>query len=282
VPQVVLDQGHRWKDHTATAHLYLHASPSGTVSELSLEVPRSGDPRWRALWEEAERRTLEVLDAQSREEVLEPWILEAVAEVLPEGANLLVANSMPIRDLDAFGRPRPEPLNVFANRGASGIDGLVSTAAGISAMAAGPTVGVLGDLAFFHDMNGLMAPMQGDLPVGFVVVNNDGGGIFHTLPVRAFDPAFTQFFATPHGLDFRHAAELYQLPFERADSLLGFREALLELTSAGAPFLLEVPTRRQEGHARREEILAEVTRAVEALGGDGWALNRESDEEWQE
>ena len=269
VPQVVLDQGHRWKDHTASAHLYLHASPTGTVSELTLEVPRVGDPRWRALWEEAERRTLEVLDAQSREEVLEPWILEAVVDVLPEGANLLVANSMPIRDLDAFGRPRPEALNVFGNRGASGIDGLVSTAAGISAVTVGPTVGVLGDLAFFHDMNGLMAAMQGDLPVGFVVVNNDGGGIFHTLPVRAFDPAFTRFFATPHGLDFRHAAELYQLSFQRTESLRGFREALLELVSSGAPFLLEVPTRREEGHARRGEILAEVRRAMEGLEGTG-------------
>jgi 2-succinyl-5-enolpyruvyl-6-hydroxy-3-cyclohexene-1-carboxylate synthase len=105
--------------------------------------------------------------------------------------------------------------------------------------------------------------------VGFVVVNNDGGGIFHTLPVRAFDPAFTRFFATPHGLDFRHAAELYQLSFRRAESLRGFREALLELVSSGAPFLLEVPTRREEGHARRGEILAEVRRAVEGLEGTG-------------
>ena len=158
---------------------------------------------------------------------------------------------------------------MFANRGASGIDGLVSTAAGISAMAVGPTVGVLGDLAFFHDMNGLMAPMQGDLPVGFVVVNNDGGGIFHTLPVRAFDPTFTRFFATPHGLDFRHAAELYRLPFQRAESLRGFRETLLQLVSAGAPFLLEVRTLREEGHARRREILAEVKRAVEGLEETG-------------
>ncbi len=136
---------------------------------------------------------------------------------LPEGANLLVASSMPIRDLDAFGFPGPERLRVFGNRGASGIDGLVSTTLGIAVASASgdgqggttpgmgsgrPTVGVLGDLAFLHDMNGLLALRSAKPWVIFVVVNNDGGGIFHTLPVREHEPAFTRFFATPHGLDF--------------------------------------------------------------------------------
>ena len=90
---------------------------------------------------------------------MEGEILAAVAEALPQGSNLLVSSSMPIRDLDAFAEPGTKTLHVFGNRGASGIDGLVSTTLGIAASADGavPTVGVLGDLAFMHDMNGLLA-----------------------------------------------------------------------------------------------------------------------------
>ena len=269
VPQVVVDDGHRWKDHTASAHEYFRHSPHGLLSALALEATGSGDPAWRALWEEAEGRTRRVLEAQPRSELLEGWILEAVAEILPEGANLLVANSMPIRDLDAFGKPRAEPLNVFGNRGASGIDGLVSTTLGIGLAREGSTVGVLGDLAFFHDMNGLLTLKQEKLPVGFVVVNNDGGGIFHTLPVRAFEPAFTQYFATPHGLDFRTAAELYGLAYRRAVSVDDFRTDLLALVSGGEPFILEVRTVREEVHVRRREILQGVEKAMEGFQGAG-------------
>lgn len=265
VPQVVVDDGHRWKDHTGSAHQYLSTSPMELLSTLARQVPRVVDSTWRASWEATERETIRVVDGQSRDELLEGWILEAVAELLPDGANLLVASSMPVRDLDAFGRPRAGALNVFGNRGASGIDGLVSTALGIGAVGGGPTVGVLGDLAFFHDMNGLLTLRQEKLPVGFVVVNNDGGGIFHTLPVRAFEPAFTRYFATPHGLDFQRVAALYELPFRRVTSVTAFRDSLPEMLGSGEPFILEVPTRREEGHARRREIIRAVEEAMEGL-----------------
>lgn len=266
VPQVVVDQGHRWKDHTASAHEYLRASPHEILGSLALEAPRIGDPGWRALWERAEGRTRAVLDAESREDLLEGWILEAVAELLPEGANLLVAGSMPIRDLDAFGRPRPETLRVFGNRGTSGIDGLVSTTLGIGVASEGPTVGVLGDLAFFHDMNGLLTLMKEGIVVGFVVVNNDGGGIFHTLPVAGFEPTFTRFFATPHGLDFSKVADLYGVPFRRVEAVGAFRKALPELVASEKPFILEVRTGRGEGHARRRKILQAVEGSMGGLG----------------
>jgi 2-succinyl-5-enolpyruvyl-6-hydroxy-3-cyclohexene-1-carboxylate synthase len=267
VPQVVVDDGHRWKDHTASAHAYVRTSPSDFLSALALEVPHVVDADWKALWERAEERTLAVVDAQSRDELLEGWILEALTEILPEDANLLVASSMPIRDLDAFGRPRAERLNVLGNRGTSGIDGLVSTTLGLGMAREGPTVGVLGDLAFLHDMNGLLTLKQERFPVGFVVVNNDGGGIFHTLPVRAFEPAFTRYFATPHGLDLGRVADLYGLPFQRADTLVDLRRSLPTLLGSGEPFVLEVPTRREEGHARRREIQQAVERAVAGMAG---------------
>jgi 2-succinyl-5-enolpyruvyl-6-hydroxy-3-cyclohexene-1-carboxylate synthase len=248
------------------------------------------------MWEEAEARTREVVRGRGAGELLEGEILAAVVETLPEGANLLVASSMPIRDLDAFGVPGERVLNVFGNRGASGIDGLVSTTLGIAVgaggtgmeelarpeatkvpgvgraperhqprVAAAPTVGVLGDLAFYHDMNGLLALRSLGLPVTLVVVNNDGGGIFHTLPVREHEPAFTRFFATPHGLEFGKAAELYGIPYALAGSLEDFEMAFADALASGGPGIVEVRTRREETHTRRRKVVEEVVKAMEDL-----------------
>jgi len=266
VPQVVLDDGHRWKDHTSSAHDYLRASPAPLLAQLALEVPRVGDPGWRALWEEAQGRTLKALEDACEDRPMEGWILRDVARVLPENARLVISSSMPVRDLDAFGLPRQEPLVVYGNRGASGIDGVVSTTLGIGAASSRATVGVLGDLAFLHDMNGLLVLEKERIPVGFVVVNNDGGGIFHTLPVRDFEPSFTRYFVTPHGLDLGDVARLYRLRYERMDGRNGFGERLRALVGLGEPFLLEVTSPREEGHARRREILDAVEGAMEGLG----------------
>jgi 2-succinyl-5-enolpyruvyl-6-hydroxy-3-cyclohexene-1-carboxylate synthase len=280
--QIVVDEGGRWKDHLASAHHYIQASPAPFLERLVTEVQRSQDPGWQELWSEAEARTRQVLDRLGPGELLEGEILAAVVAGLPEGANLMVASSMPIRDLDAFGFPGPKALRVFGNRGASGIDGLVSTTLGIAVASeagyspggtsqgpehARPTVGVLGDLAFLHDMNGLLALGSVKPRVIFVVVNNDGGGIFHTLPVREYEPAFTRFFATPHGLDFGKAAEFHGLPYSRAASLAEFREAFSQALLADGPSVLEVRTRREETHQRRRMVVAAVVEAMDGMGG---------------
>lgn len=280
VPQIVVDEGHRWKDHLAAAADYLRVSPAHLLGSLAAEVRGGVDPAWVDLWAEAEARTRGVLDGLGSGELLEGEILSAVAAGLPEGANLLVGSSMPIRDLDAFGFQGPEALRVFGNRGVSGIDGLVSTTLGIAVgsdlgpeagpeagFASAPTVGVLGDLAFFHDMNGLLALRALRPWVVFVVLNNDGGGIFHTLPVRDHEPAFTRFFATPHGLDFEKVAGLYGTLFSRVDSLAEFREVFASSLATGGPGIVEVRTRREGTHERRREVAAAVVAAMEGLGG---------------
>lgn len=263
VPQVVVDQGHRWKDHLATAHAYFRASPAALLATLAGRASRGGAPEWRARWKEVERRTLSLLQAPRDEALLEGEILAALAERLPEETGLLVGNSMSIRDLDAFGLPRTRLLKVLANRGTSGIDGLVSTTLGVAAVSPGPVVGVLGDLAFLHDMNGLLAMKRAEITAGFVVVNNDGGGIFETLPVRAFEPAFTRLFATPHGLDFSKVADLYGIPFATSEDREGFLNALEAFLATGGPFLLEVRTRRVEGHEGRKRLLEKIVHALE-------------------
>jgi len=173
---------------------------------------------------------------------------------------------MPVRDLDAYGGAG-HSLRVYGNRGASGIDGIVSTVAGIAAGSDGPSpiLAVVGDVAFYHDMNGLFAVAQNRLDIVFIVINNDGGGIFHKLPIRDHEPEFTQYFATPHGLDFRHAAELYGIAYRYVDHPSGTGEALAEVLEGAGPRILEVRSDRDQNQRTREAVAEAVRRAVAAL-----------------
>ena len=173
---------------------------------------------------------------------------------------------MPIRDLDAYGGAG-KTLRIYGNRGASGIDGIVSTVAGIAAASEGrsPIVAVVGDVAFYHDMNGLLAVARHRLDIVFVVINNDGGGIFHMLPIRDHEPEFTQYFATPHGLDFRHAADLYGIPYRYVDHPRGAADALGAVLAGAGPRILEVRSDRDQNRRSREAVTEAVRRAVTAL-----------------
>ena len=115
-------------------------------------------------------------------------------EALPDGAHLFVGNSLPIRHVDQFGKPSAKNIHVFGNRGASGIDGNISTALGIASQTGDPLVLLVGDITFYHDMNGLFAVKNLDLTnVTIVLMNNNGGGIFNRLPISGYDPAVHRF-----------------------------------------------------------------------------------------
>jgi len=149
----------------------------------------------------------------------------------------MVSSSMPVRDLDSFARGDARNIRVLANRGANGIDGVVSTALGAAAgtrdVGGAPLVLVLGDLAFYHDMNGLLAAKLHQLDATIVVVNNDGGGIFSFLPQAAQLAHFEQLFGTPHGLDFAPAAAMYGARYTLAESCDALRDALRDAVTAG-------------------------------------------------
>ena len=137
------------------------------------------------------------------------------SELLPADATLYLASSMPIRDAESFAPAHADAPRVLSNRGANGIDGTVSSAFGASAVSEGPVVLLAGDVAVAHDIGGLLAARRLDLRLTIVLLNNDGGGIFHFLPVADEGEAFVEHVATPHGLDFSRAAALYGCGYER-------------------------------------------------------------------
>jgi len=209
--QLALDPEHAWQDPAAVVHEIDPAEPVAALDALSTDAP--ADPVWLQTWTDADGAAQAELTAGLDDAVLsEPLTARLLGDSLPPEATLVVASSMPIRDAELY-FPAGEPLpRVLSNRGANGIDGTVSTAFGVAAAAGrGRVVLLIGDVALAHDIGGLVAARRLGLDVTIVVLNNDGGGIFHFLPVSGEADAFEEHVATPHGLDFAKAAALYGL-----------------------------------------------------------------------
>jgi 2-succinyl-5-enolpyruvyl-6-hydroxy-3-cyclohexene-1-carboxylate synthase len=218
---------------------------------------------WLEDWQSADRLAANAIASVLGPEGLsEPRVAAELGVRLPPHTTLLVASSMPIRDVETFFPARPEPPRVLANRGANGIDGTVSTAFGIAAAAHGPVVALIGDVALAHDMGGLLAASRLGLRVVFVVLDNDGGGIFHFLPVAGQTDAFEEHVATPHGLDFEHAAALYGLGYERAADPETFRAALDAALTAELGTLIVVRTDREANVALHRRVWDAVRAAT--------------------
>lgn len=269
VRQVVIDGGMSWKDHAAVATDYLRADATDTLYRIAQRASPRALPAWRDAWSAAERAACTARDAQHGGAPHEGSILARVAAAVPADGALFVSSSMPVRDLDAYAGPRAEPMSTFANRGASGIDGIVSSAFGVAAGLGSPVTCVLGDIAFFHDQNGLLWSREADASVVFVLIDNDGGGIFQMLPVREHEPQFTSYFATPHGLDFEHTARLYRIPLEDVTPA-GIGHALAGALRDGRTRILRVRTdREQNAHRHRVVTDAAVRSARGALSLKG-------------
>ena len=218
---------------------------------------RASREAWLDLWRRAERAASRAVADGAQGEFFEGAVCAEVMRAAPPGSTIFVSSSMPVRDLDAFAFPSLKPLVVHGNRGASGIDGILSSAAGVAAGGEGPVLAVVGDVAFIHDMNGLLSARD-HAEVIFVLVNNDGGGIFHFLPIRHLEPAFTRHFATPHGLDFAHAAALYGLPHERVRTRTQLTSSLERALARGGSGIVEVVTDRERNRRCREAVYDSV------------------------
>ena len=168
---------------------------------------------------------------------------------------------MPVRDAETFFPAREQPPRVLANRGANGIDGTVSTAFGVAATASGPVVLLIGDVALIHDLGGLLAASRLGLKLTIVLLHNDGGGIFHFLPVSGEGAEFVEHVATPHGLDFAHAAALFGLGYEVADTVESFRAALGRALAADRTSIVAVHTDREANVAVHGAVWDEVASA---------------------
>ncbi|MBN8215928.1 MAG: 2-succinyl-5-enolpyruvyl-6-hydroxy-3-cyclohexene-1-carboxylic-acid synthase [Spirochaetes bacterium] len=278
-----------WLAKRAPRHLHFH--PHGprvdaalTVREdiaCSLEalaacagsaVKEGGRELWPA-WTLDDRAAWEAGAAfLARDRALDELHLPGVlCETLPEGALLFAGNSMPVRDLSAWGATFPRGVRILANRGASGIDGLLATAAGAAFAAQKPAVALLGDLSFLHDLSSLSLPQSLREAFVILVVNNGGGGIFHFLPVAEAGAGFESHIALGHRREFQAAASLFGLGYHRPKTRAELSAILAGSFARKEKAIVEIRTDRAQNAQTHRDLDAAIRLALGALPGPGGA-----------
>ena len=257
--EIVVSPGGDWNEPTRRAAALLRADPTelaaGWAARLSEERPAP------ARWLEAEAAAREALAAALAEfgEPTEPGLHAALGVAYADGDLVYTASSMPIRDQEAFLPPSDTDALFLCNRGANGIDGLISSGIGGAHATGRPTTIVTGDLGLLHDIGGLAALRDVSTPVRIVVIDNDGGGIFGFLPqAETLDATeFEALLGTPRGVNVAKAGELFGLPGRRLDALSDLPGAL-----AAGTGLIEVPVDRRANVEAHRRLSAAVAKAV--------------------
>lgn len=239
----------------------VHAEPKLFVDELLKVLIPQEESQWRAEWKEWDHCCRQTVAGTLSEftELTEPGLVLEIASHLSEDWALFLANSMPIRDANQFFVPSQGCGPLFGNRGVSGIDGNIATAAGFAKARGKPVLALIGDLAFLHDLNSLAYLTTLEPPVVICVVNNNGGGIFSFLPIANKAAAsFESFYGTPHDLSFGPAATLFGLPYYHPSTPGALREALAHQTNLPHSCILEITTDRQKNVAIHEYIQRKI------------------------
>ena len=280
-PLVVIDGHNGWDEPTQLANELIHADPATLCQRLLSTLMQSdGKPssskEWIAMWQSADRVARQTIQAtiNTFDQFFEGRVFSELASLLPDDTTLYVGNSMPVRDLDTFFSHTAQRVHIMGNRGANGIDGVVSSALGASAGAGQgkPALLVIGDLSFFHDLNGLLAARLHNLNLTIVLINNDGGGIFSFLPQAAYPEHFELLFGTPTGLDFRLAVQMYGGHYQKVESWEQFREQVSQGLENGGLHVIEVQTERVSNvqmHRQLWEVVAQALREQHPLRGTG-------------
>jgi 2-succinyl-5-enolpyruvyl-6-hydroxy-3-cyclohexene-1-carboxylate synthase len=260
--QIVADQLGDWNEPTRRAAALLRADPtelaSGWAARLGEDRPAP------AMWLQAERSAREAIETEleSSDAPTEPGLQLALGAAYRDDELVYTASSMPIRDQEAFLPSTASDATFLCNRGANGIDGLISSGVGAAHATGRPTTIVTGDLGLLHDIAALAALRDVSTPVRIVVIDNDGGGIFHFLPQQEAldDTEFEALLGTPRGVDVARAAALFDLPHRKLESLDELPEALA--TGTG---LIEVKTNRQANAALHQQLTKRVHAALANL-----------------
>jgi 2-succinyl-5-enolpyruvyl-6-hydroxy-3-cyclohexene-1-carboxylate synthase len=301
VLQIALDPEGAWQDPAAVLSHSLACDPASTLADLARSLSEGGDPAawaavaepdWQALWRSADERAAEAITGVIGGAGLsEPALATELGVLLPPQATLFVASSMPVRDIETFWPVREDPPRVLCNRGANGIDGIVSSAFGVAAHEAGPegsggpVVLLIGDVALAHDIGGLLAASRLGCRLTIVLIDNGGGGIFDFLPVSrtpmalepeagALEPEagarggggpeeiYTRHIATPTGLDFSSACALYGLEHRPAGDAPALRAALEAALGGEGSSLIEVRGSRSQNVTLHREVWRAVSLAL--------------------
>lgn len=269
VPLIVVDGGGGWREPAGIVSHMIYCNEAIFCRNITANLEKQVDHSWGAIWSEVNQATKKGLAAIKNEKVLQEGKLFAIlTDALPASANLMVGNSMPIRNVDTFFHKTDKDIRILANRGANGIDGIVSTALGITASSDKPTILALGDLSFYHDMNGLLAARMHGLKPLILLINNDGGGIFSYLPQSKEEKHFETLFGTPHGLQFRETASLYGALYRKPANWEEVSQFIEEWITSPEFTIMEIETNRAYDVNKYREVLKNVSREIKRFHYD--------------
>ena len=231
----------------------------GLMCEQIAPLVRACSKEWLLGWQKAETSAQKAIDTWTSANFSEPTVARVLTSSLAVGDQLVVSSSMPIRDIEWFGSVT-SGVTVHSNRGANGIDGVVSTAVGVALGSGSPTSLLIGDVALLHDVNGLLALNRRAVVLSIVVTNNDGGSIFSFLPqAEHLDQAtFELLYGTPHGVSFEHVAQTYGLAYFRVTSEMALRAALAQPGTK----IVEVVLDRAVNVDQHDELNSSIASAV--------------------
>ena len=247
-----------WADDSQRTTHFWQLNETAVCQTLTTRLQNhQPDPAWQQTIRATEQATWDTLQAQLAQHWFDGAAIATLLEMLAEDANLLIGNSLPVRHLDQYGRSQPKTLHIFGNRGASGIDGNISTGLGVAQATGRPTFIVVGDVTALHDLNSLLLA-QHTPNATLIVINNNGGGIFRRLPISQHEPPFTDRFLTPHGRSFEHAAAMFELDYIRTENRESFIAAVETAVSNPAPRLIELLTDGAQDEQIRRQINNEL------------------------
>ncbi|MEI5908768.1 2-succinyl-5-enolpyruvyl-6-hydroxy-3-cyclohexene-1-carboxylic-acid synthase [Bacillus spongiae] len=249
IPHWIIDPGRGWRDPISRGTHTLYVDESSFCIDIMNFLQKRTSSKWLINWKKANEKVKLVLENEnkllSHTTINEVNLFSTLKTSLPPSSTILVGNSMPIRDMDTFFHQSDHQMTVMANRGANGIDGVVSTALGISALKR-DTFLLIGDISFFHDLNGLLAAKMYKLNLTIIVINNNGGGIFSYLPQSKHPTHFEELFGTPTDIDFQSIVEEYGGKFERVRTWADWLTSIDDAQEHRGLAVIEVVTNRQE------------------------------------
>lgn len=263
VKQIVVDAAGGFRDPGLSASYVIESHVAAFVEAALNQAEQREETSFLNLWQNANSSFRTHAARYSDEDLsFEGNVYRQLQHLLPKESVLFIGNSMPIRDVDTFFETQSKSFRMMANRGANGIDGVVSTALGTYAALKQPVTLVIGDLSFYHDMNGLLATKLMDIPLTVVLLNNDGGGIFSFLPQASDEPYYEKLFGTPTGLNFEYASKLYGGTYSKPATKQELHDAYMAHIDEPGLHLIEIETDRHsrvDKHRRMmDDILEEV------------------------
>ncbi len=230
------------------------------LTELNTKSNENRVAQLISMSEQAEIVFENSIDKQNK--ITEPGIARVVSQLVPENHGLFLANSMPVREMDMFACPDANRIFVSCNRGVSGIDGTIASAAGFAAGLDKPVTLLVGDLAFIHDINSLLLLKSVTQPLVIVLVNNFGGGIFHFLPVAEYKDIFEKYFTTPHSLTFESTAKQFNVFYQQPQNMLEFKKSYQTALERKTTTIIEIHSNQKFNFEFHQIVQSEIVKLM--------------------